>query len=164
MKNNFYSKRSSLEKCWIENEFLSIKASRVIWFSANFNQESTFLKDRNLRGAQWCIGFIHLNKFIQYQGTRACNSMEFFIVWSKMKMDSSNTRERIIVPLDRRTGHLKFTYPGQYWRRGRLLWPLGWGRRGCQGRRHFALLHRRVYPGGWGRILLLPPIVNFFNF
>ena len=81
-----------------------------------------------------------------------------------MKMDSSNTRERIIVPLDRRTGHLKFTYPGQYWRRGRLLWPPGWGRRGCRGRRHFALLHRLVYPGGRGRRLLLPPIVNFFNF
>ena len=30
--------------------------------------------------------------------------------------------ERIIVPLDRRPGNLKFTYPGQYRRRVRLPW------------------------------------------
>ena len=38
----------------------------------------------------------------------------------KIRFQTAAARERIIVPLDRRTGHLKFTYPGQYQRRGRL--------------------------------------------
>ena len=72
-------------------------------------------------------------------------------------------RERIIVPLYRRLGHLKFTYPGQYRRHGRLPWhPLlsrrvgGRGSlpRGCQCRRGLLPRHRLIF-------LLCTPVVFY---
>ena len=57
-------------------------------------------------------------------------------------------RERIIIPLDRQPGHLKFTQPGRHW----LPYFVYTGclcRRGCRwGRgRPLPLLHRLIYPG-----------------